>query len=151
MFWSFSFVQSVYRVLCLQLLFLAIFVSRKHRLLKNGKSCFIKCSFCRQFPGETKDLLSRYRIFNPLGTGCKKYIMCSEDLLTTVLLTSSKQLLRYFHWNNFWLLEFFEWFYSWTLRHFKKRIHPSSTYAKFFGKLTFLTHWYAHVRFRIRG
>ena len=31
------------------------------------------------------------------------------------------------------------------------RFHPFSTYAKSFIKLTFPTHWYAHVRVRFRG
>ena len=40
------------------------------------------------------------------------------------------------------------------LQHWKKwgtiRDHSFSTYAKFSEKITFLTHWYAHVRVRIR-
>ena len=31
------------------------------------------------------------------------------------------------------------------------RGHPLSTYSKFSEKLTFLNHWYAHMRVRIRG
>ena len=31
------------------------------------------------------------------------------------------------------------------------RGQPLSTYAKFSEKLIFLTHWYAHVRGRVRG